>query len=43
MSGKRKRFRKSSKKNGPQLTDEDITFLTENTRYDEAEVREWFR
>ena len=34
---------KSSKKKAPKLTSEDITFLTQNTRYDEVEIREWFR
>ena len=40
---KRKRFRKNSKKNEPILTEDDVEFLTNNTRYDEKEVREWFR
>ena len=40
---KRKRFMKNSKKKGPELTNEEIQFLTCNTRYDDKEVREWFR
>ena len=40
---RRKRFMKSSKKKAPKLTSEDIAFLTQNTRYDEVEIREWFR
>ena len=34
---------KNSKKKGPELTNEEIQFLTCNTRYDDKEVREWFR
>ena len=34
---------KSSSKKIPSLTEEDIKYLAENTRYDEKEIREWFR
>ena len=34
---------KSSRRNCPALTEEDIKYLAENTRYDEKEIREWFR
>ena len=27
----------------PRLTPEDIEYLRHNTRYDEKEIREWFR
>jgi hypothetical protein len=38
-----KRFKKNSDKNCPKLTDDDIEYLKLNTRYDEKEIREWFR
>ena len=38
-----KRFKRTKKKVEFELTDEDIKFLKENTRYDEEEIREWFR
>ena len=36
-----KRFKRSKKTIG--LTDEDIDYLKHNTRYDEKEIREWYR
>ena len=38
-----KRFKISKKKVEFQLSDEDMKYLKENTRYDEEEIREWFR
>ena len=38
-----KRFKRTKKKAEFSLTDEDIKYLKENTRYDEEEIREWFR
>ena len=35
------RFRRSKKNIG--LTEEDIVYLKHNTRYDEEEIREWYR
>ena len=35
------RFRRSKKNIG--LTEEDIGYLKHNTRYDEEEIREWYR
>ena len=35
------RFRRSKKTAG--LTEEDIVYLKHNTRYDEKEIREWYR
>ena len=35
------RFRRSKKNVG--LTEEDIVYLKHNTRYDENEIREWYR
>ena len=35
------RFRRSKKTVG--LTEEDIVYLKHNTRYDEKEIREWYR
>ena len=38
-----KRFKRTKKKVEFELTDEDMKYLKENTRYDEEEIREWFR
>lgn len=35
------RFKRSKKNVG--LTEEDIVYLKHNTRYDEKEIREWYR
>jgi len=37
-----KRFKRTKKKVEFELTDEDMKYLKENTRYDEEEIREWF-
>ena len=36
-----KRFKRSKK--NICLTEEDIVYLKHNTRYDEKEIREWYR
>ena len=38
-----KRFKRTKKKVEFELTDEDMKYLKENTRYDEEEIQEWFR
>ena len=38
-----KRFKRTKKKAEFTLSDEDMKYLKENTRYDEEEIREWFR
>ncbi len=40
---KRGKGRKSRKNKTPGLSQEDIDFLTKNTKYDEAEIREWYK
>ena len=41
--GKRtRRFKRSKNSNAPQLSQEDILYLQEHTRYDEKEIKEWF-
>ena len=37
-----KRFKRTKKKAEFTLSDEDMKYLKENTRYDEEEIREWF-
>ena len=43
LSGKRRRFMRNKNSREPRLTPEDIEYLRHNTRYDEKEIREWFR
>ena len=43
MSGKRGRFKRNKKNQDATLTMDDIEYLKLNTRYDEKEIREWFR
>ena len=38
-----KRFKRTKKKVEFELTEEDMKYLKENTRYDEEEIKEWFR
>jgi len=40
---KRAKGRKSRKNKLPGLSQEDIEFLTKHTKYDEAEIKEWYK
>ena len=35
--------RKARKSKGVGLTQDDIDYLTKNTKYDETEIREWYK
>jgi len=41
--GKGGKYKKKSKKTSHTLTQDDIEFLKKNTRYDEQEIKEWYR
>ena len=41
--GKGGKYKKKSGKAKHTLTQEDIEFLKKNTRYDEQEIKEWYR
>ena len=43
ISGKGGKYKKKSKKSSHTLTQDDIEFLKKNTRYDEQEIKEWYR
>ena len=43
FSGKGGKYKKKSKKTSHTLTQDDIEFLKKNTRYDEQEIKEWYR
>ena len=41
--GKGGKYKKKSKRTTHTLTQDDIEFLKKNTRYDEQEIKEWYR
>ena len=42
-AGKGGKYKKRGKKVSHTLTQDDIDFLKKNTRYDEQEIKEWYR
>lgn len=40
---KRGKGRRSRKNKTPGLSQEDIDYLAKNTKYDEAEIKEWYK
>ena len=42
-AGKGGKYKKKGKKVSHTLTQDDIEFLKKNTRYDEQEIKEWYR
>ena len=43
LSGKGGKYKKKGKRVSHTLTQDDIEFLKKNTRYDEQEIKEWYR
>ena len=41
--GKTGKYKKKGKKVSHTLTQDDVEFLKKNTRYDEQEIKEWYR
>ena len=41
--GKGGKYKKKGKRVSHTLTQDDIEFLKKNTRYDEQEIKEWYR
>ena len=42
-AGKGGKYKKKGKRVSHTLTQDDIDFLKKNTRYDEQEIKEWYR
>ena len=42
-AGKGGKYKRKGKKVSHTLTQDDIDFLKKNTRYDEQEIKEWYR
>ena len=42
-AGKGGKYKKKGKRVNHTLTQDDIDFLKKNTRYDEQEIKEWYR
>ena len=38
-----RKSRKGKQRKAKQLSNEDLEFLKKNTKYDEAEIREWYK
>ena len=38
-----RKSRKGKQRKAKQLSQEDLDFLKKNTKYDEAEIREWYK
>ena len=43
VAGKGGKYKKKGKRVNHTLTQDDIDFLKKNTRYDEQEIKEWYR